>query len=187
MTITPPAAVIILAAGQGTRMRSALPKVLHAVGGRSLLGHTFAAAQAVDPQRICVVVRQARDQVAAAALALDPQAVIADQDDVPGTGRAAQCGLLALDALAPTAGAVLVTGSDAPLLDGLTLARLCAAHAAGDNAVTLLTTNLADPHGYGRVLREPGGAVAGVIEQRDASEAQRAVTEINAGVYVFDT
>src|SRR5699024_6140426 len=97
VSLTPPAAVIILAAGQGTRMKSATPKVLHSIGGRSLLGHVMHTAAGLDPQRIAVVVRHERDQVAAHAAALDPAAVIADQDEIPGTGRAVECGLAALD------------------------------------------------------------------------------------------
>ena len=107
MTASRPAAVVVLAAGEGTRMRSAAPKVLHRIGGRSLLGHAMAAARALGPERLAVVVRHERDRVAAHVLEVDPDAVVADQDDIKGTGRAVACGL---PALADPAGAPLSTG-----------------------------------------------------------------------------
>ncbi|MGV8968280.1 MAG: bifunctional UDP-N-acetylglucosamine diphosphorylase/glucosamine-1-phosphate N-acetyltransferase GlmU [Cellulomonas sp.] len=203
MTTPCPAAVIVLAAGEGTRMRSAVPKVLHTLAGRSMLGHALAAARELDPQRIVVVVRHGRDLVAEHVHALDPAALVADQDDIPGTGRAVQCGLSMLDAAAhadlarnetpaePTAavvdGAVVVIAGDVPLLDGATLAELLAAHTADGNAITVLTTEVADPTGYGRIVREAGtGDVLAIIEQKDATPAQREITEINSSVYVFD-
>jgi bifunctional UDP-N-acetylglucosamine pyrophosphorylase/glucosamine-1-phosphate N-acetyltransferase len=184
-----PSAVVILAAGQGTRMKSATPKVLHSVAGRTLLGHTMAAAAATEPTHTAVVVRHARDRVAAAAQAVDPNVVIADQDDIPGTGRATQCALDALDAAigSPLEGAVVVTGSDAPLLDGGTLAELVAAHVADNNGVTVLTTVLDDATGYGRIVRDDAtGDVVAIVEHKDATEAQRAIGEINSGTYVFN-
>ncbi|HEY5515856.1 MAG TPA: bifunctional UDP-N-acetylglucosamine diphosphorylase/glucosamine-1-phosphate N-acetyltransferase GlmU [Pengzhenrongella sp.] len=198
-----PAAVIVLAAGEGTRMRSATPKVLHTLGGRSMLGHSLAAARELEPGRVVVVVRHGRDKVVAHLRALDPRALVADQDEIPGTGRAVQCGLSVLDAAAhadvardqapdePTHGsvdgAVVVIAADVPLLDGATLAELLAAHNADGNAVTVLTTEVADPTGYGRIVRDPGtGDVVAIVEQKDADDAQRAITEINTSVYVFD-
>ncbi|WP_454051164.1 bifunctional UDP-N-acetylglucosamine diphosphorylase/glucosamine-1-phosphate N-acetyltransferase GlmU [Cellulomonas sp. Marseille-Q8402] len=210
MTTPRPAAVIVLAAGEGTRMRSATPKVLHTLAGRSMLGHALAAAQALEPRRTAVVVRHEREAVAAHARELLPQVLVADQDDVPGTGRAVQCALSVLDAAAQAEaasagdgpgeagaaagvlveGAVVVLAGDIPLLDGETLGELLAAHAADGNAVTVLTTEVADPTGYGRILRATDGAdagdVLGIVEEKDATDAQRAVTEINSSVYVFD-
>ncbi|HLS63826.1 MAG TPA: bifunctional UDP-N-acetylglucosamine diphosphorylase/glucosamine-1-phosphate N-acetyltransferase GlmU [Ruania sp.] len=197
----PPAAVIVLAAGQGTRMRSATPKVLHRIGGRSLLGHVLATARDLDPGRIAVVVRHERDQVAAHAQELDPAALIADQDEVPGTGRAVECGLSVLDAAAHSdqaaagseAGAltgvdgpVVILAGDVPLLDAGTLTALLQAHHADGNAVTVLTTNLTDPSGYGRVVRGSDGQVAKIVEQKDATAEELALTEINSSVYVMD-
>jgi len=186
-------------------MRSATAKVLHPVAGRTMLGHALTAAAALDPRRTVVVVRHQRDAVAAHALALDPAVLVADQDEVPGTGRAVFCGLGALDAAAHAeavavhadpgsadlpdeiTGPVVVLAGDIPLLDGATLAELLAAHLADGNAVTVLTTEVADPLGYGRILREPGsGAVLGIVEHRDASTTQRAIAEVNSSVYVFD-
>lgn len=189
MTDERPSAAIILAAGAGTRMRSATPKVLHTIGGRSLLGHALAAVDSLRPHRVVVVVRHERDAVVAHLSAIAPEAIVADQDEIPGTGRAVECGLVALDQAAGGAlkGTVLVTSGDVPLVDGGTLAQLVAAHAAGGNAVTLVTTIVADPTGYGRVVREPGtGEVLRIVEHGDATEEERAVTEINAGLYAFD-
>ncbi|MGL5858116.1 MAG: bifunctional UDP-N-acetylglucosamine diphosphorylase/glucosamine-1-phosphate N-acetyltransferase GlmU [Angustibacter sp.] len=178
-----PAAVLVLAAGQGTRMRSAVPKVLHEIGGRSLLGHVLASCARVRPEHLVVVVRHGRDQVAAHVAQTAPEAVLADQDEIPGTGRAVQCGLAALPELD---GPVLVTIGDVPLLEASTLSGLLEAHLAGGNAVTVATAEVVDPTGYGRVLRAGDGTVSAVVEHRDATERQRAVREINAGVYVFD-
>jgi bifunctional UDP-N-acetylglucosamine pyrophosphorylase/glucosamine-1-phosphate N-acetyltransferase len=170
-------------------MRSATPKVLHAIAGRSLLGHALAAVRAVDPEHLVVVVRHERDRVAAHATETDPTAVVADQDDVPGTGRAVQCGLDVLtDARGgePLSGTVLVTYGDVPMLTGDTLAALVDAHETGGHAATVITADVADPTGYGRVLRDADRHVTGVVEHKDADEAQRAVTEINSGLYAFD-
>jgi len=184
-----PAAALVLAAGEGTRMRSATPKVLHAVAGRSLLAHALAAVRAVDPEHLVVVVRHERDRVAAHAVEQEAEAVVADQDDVPGTGRAVQCGLEALATTrgdAPLVGTVLVTYGDVPLLTAATLADLVAAHEEGGHAVTVITADVADPTGYGRVLRDGAGHVAGIVEHKDADDGQRAITEINSGLYAFD-
>ena len=179
-------AVIVLAAGEGTRMRSTTPKVLHELAGRSLLGHAISAAAGLRPQHLVVVVGHGRDRVsphvAELAQRLDMSIIAAVQDEQRGTGHAVRCGLDEL----PTdfAGPVLVTYGDVPMLDTATLRALLAAHAS--NAVTLLTAELPDPTGYGRVLRGPDGAVTGIVEQRDASAEQLAITELNTGVYAFD-
>jgi bifunctional UDP-N-acetylglucosamine pyrophosphorylase/glucosamine-1-phosphate N-acetyltransferase len=178
------AAVIVLAAGEGTRMKSATPKVLHRIGGRTLVGHAIAAARATRPEHLAVVVRHERDLVAAHVAEVDPQAVIADQDEVKGTGRATEC---ALDALPPgLEGTILVTYGDVPLLEGETLHALVEAHTTSQSAVTVITAHLDDPTGYGRILRDADGSVAGIVEQKDATDEQRAITEINSGIYAFD-
>ena len=184
MASTTPAAVIVMAAGKGTRMRSATPKVLHRIGGRSLLEHAVAAARGLDPDHVVVVVRHEREAVVAHLSRVAPEALPADQDEIPGTGRAVACGLQALDP--GLTGAVVVTSGDVPLLDTATLKALVAQHEERGDAVTLLTTDLTDPTGYGRVVRNSSGAVVAVVEQRDATGAQREITEVNAGVYVFD-
>ena len=165
-------------------MRSVTPKVLHRIGGRSLVDHAVTAARGLEPQHLVVVVRHERDAVIAHLAEVAPDAVPADQDEVPGTGRAVACGLAALPE--DLDGPVVVTSGDVPLLDTATLKELLAQHHERGDAVTLLTTELEDPTGYGRVVREADGTVSAVVEQRDASEAQRAIREINAGVYVFD-
>jgi len=201
-----PAAVIVLAAGEGTRMKSSTPKMLHTLAGRSLLGHVLVASRSLDPARLAVVVRHERDRVAEHALAVDPDVLVVDQDDVPGTGRAVQCALAALDAKAHAQallhgvpdgeegrglgdgleGPVVVTAGDTPLLDGGTLAQLLAAHVADGNAVTMLTTELEDATGYGRVVRDASGDVLRIVEHKDASVEELLIHEVNASIYVFD-
>ncbi len=185
---SPPAAVIVLAAGAGTRMKSRTPKVLHPLGGLSLVGHALAAARALDPGALAVVVRHERDLVAGHIAVLDPKATLVDQDDIPGTGRAVQVALEALDAQvgAPVDGTVVVTYGDVPLLTPETLSGLVADHRAGGNAVTVLTAVLEDATGYGRILRGEDGTVTAIVEHRDATDAQREIREINSGIYAFD-
>ncbi len=184
MTTSRPAAVIVLAAGEGTRMRSKTPKVLHQICGRSLLGHAIAAAQGTDPGNLVVVVRHERDRVAAHVAQIAPDALVADQDDVPGTGRATECGL---DQLATTLeGTVLVTYGDVPLLTSQTLQELLEAHLAGHNVATVMTAKVPDPTGYGRIVRDAKGQVVGIVEHKDATAEQLAITEINSGIYAFD-
>lgn len=207
MTTAHPAAVIILAAGEGTRMKSATPKVLHTLAGRSMLGHALTAAAGLGPQRIAVVVRYERDQVAAHATSLNPDAVIVDQDDIPGTGRAVQCGLSVLDAACHAAhaasgvpegsegqglsagveGSIVVIAGDVPMLDTETLTELLASHEADGNAVTVLTTELDDATGYGRIVRDSDGSVTSIVEHKDANGQQLAIREINSSIYVFDS
>ncbi|MRH28708.1 bifunctional UDP-N-acetylglucosamine diphosphorylase/glucosamine-1-phosphate N-acetyltransferase GlmU [Microbacterium sp. SYP-A9085] len=175
-------AVVILAAGQGTRMRSALPKVLHRIGGRPLVGHVLDTAHALAPADVLVVVRHERDQVAEAVTEAEPAARLVDQDEIPGTGRAVE---VALAALPDFSGDVLVLSGDVPLLDAGTLSALLAGHRAGGAAATLMTAVVDDPTGYGRVIRDAAGDVARIVEQKDADDAEVAVREINAGVYVF--
>lgn len=177
------AAVVVLAAGEGTRMRSATPKVLHPLGGRPLVGHAVRAARTAAPRHLVVVLRHQAERVRAVLADLDPDVLVALQDDVPGTGRAVQCGLDVLPAY--LTGTVVVTYGDVPLLSGKTLTDLVRAHGEAGNAMTVLTAELADPTGYGRVLRD-GHGVTAIVEQKDATDAQRAVREVNSGVYAFD-
>ncbi|MGD6978340.1 MULTISPECIES: bifunctional UDP-N-acetylglucosamine diphosphorylase/glucosamine-1-phosphate N-acetyltransferase GlmU [Citricoccus] len=190
-----PSAVIVLAAGAGTRMKSKTPKILHRIGGRSMIGHALAAAAGLAPQRLVAVVRHQRDLVAGHITALADELpgleaatlTIADQDEVPGTGRAVQCGLESLQAAGhPVQGTVVVTYGDVPLLTTALLDELVTAHQSEGNAVTVLTALLADPTGYGRILREADGSVAGIVEHKDATDAQRQVNEVNSGIYAFD-
>lgn len=181
-----PSAVIVLAAGAGTRMKSETPKVMHPIGGRSMVEHAIAAAQDLRPQRLAVVVRHQRDKVAAHVTAFDPSVTIVDQDDVPGTGRAVEVGLLGLDESATVEGTVVVTYGDVPLLRSETLKELIAVHELDGNAVTVLTTNIANPGAYGRIIRNAAGEVTAIVEAKDATDEQLAITEINSGIYAFD-
>lgn len=178
-----PAAVVVLAAGEGTRMRSRTPKVLHEIGGRSLVAHAVAAAAGLQPAHLVVVVGNGRDRVAAHLGELAPDALVAVQDEQRGTGHAVGC---ALDVLPPLSGVVVVTYGDVPLLQTETLEALVSQHSADGDAVTVLTARVPDPTGYGRVLRDPDGHVAAIVEHKDATAAQRRVDEINSGIYAFD-
>ena len=183
MNASHPAAVIILAAGEGTRMKSATPKVLHRIGGLALLGHAIRAARVTTAAHVAVVVRHERELVSDFCRTLDDSLVLADQDEVKGTGRAVECGLAALPA--DLTGTVLVTSGDVPLIEGQTLVDLAAAHAANGAAVTVVTAEVPDPTGYGRIIRDDKG-VAAIREHKDASEAERAIREINSGIWAFD-
>jgi bifunctional UDP-N-acetylglucosamine pyrophosphorylase/glucosamine-1-phosphate N-acetyltransferase len=184
-------AIVVLAAGAGTRMRSDTPKVLHTLAGRSMLAHALHAVAKVAPEHLVVVVGKDRERVMPAveqlAAELGRAIDTAVQEQQLGTGHAVECGLSALPA--EFAGTVVVTSGDVPLLDADTLAELISTHNAGSGArptaATVLTTTLADPTGYGRIVRE-GGDLLGIVEQADAGPSQRAITEVNAGVYAFD-
>jgi len=175
-------AVVILAAGQGTRMRSSLPKVLHRIGGRPLVGHVLDTARDLAPAHILVVVRHQRDQVAEAVTGISPEVVVVDQDDIAGTGRAVE---IALESIPGFTGDVLVLSGDVPLLDVDTLGALIRDHRSSQGAITLLSAVLDDATGYGRIVRATHGGVERIVEQKDATAAEAAIAEINAGVYVF--
>ncbi|WP_200331677.1 bifunctional UDP-N-acetylglucosamine diphosphorylase/glucosamine-1-phosphate N-acetyltransferase GlmU [Leucobacter sp. L43] len=176
-------AVVILAAGQGTRMKSALPKVLHRIGGRSLIAHVLDAAAGLNPTQVVAVVRHERDRVSAAILEHAPDTVIVDQDEVPGTGRAVEQALAALPD--DFDGSVVVLSGDAPLIDTPTLEGLVKGHLGGGRAMTLLSAVFDNPTGLGRILRDDNGSVLGIVEEKDADDDQRRITEINGGIYVF--
>ena len=176
-------AVIVLAAGQGTRMKSAKPKVLHRLAGRELIGHVVAAARELNPDHVIAVVRHQRDEVVATLSELMPDILIVDQDDIPGTGRAVE---VAVDSLpADFDGDVVVVSGDVPLLDSTTLASLLAQHRAQSAAATVLSAILDDATGYGRVVRDADGGLDRIVEQKDATADEIAITEINSGTYVF--
>jgi bifunctional UDP-N-acetylglucosamine pyrophosphorylase/glucosamine-1-phosphate N-acetyltransferase len=179
-----PAAVIVLAAGAGTRMKSAKPKILHELGGRSMVGHALAAAEGLEPETLVAVVRFERERVVEHLLQVKPDVVIADQDEIPGTGRAVQLGLEKLDPALE--GTIVVTYGDVPLLTTELLSELVATHDSEGNAVTVLTALLQDATGYGRILRAEDGTVTGIREHKDASDEERAIREVNSGIYAFD-
>lgn len=174
--------IVILAAGQGKRMHSALPKVLHPLAGRALLAHVIATARSLVPQRLCIVYGHGGDAVRAALDA--PDLAWALQEPQLGTGHAVQQALPQLGDDAQAAGSTLVLYGDVPLTSAATLRNLL--HAAGDG-VGLLTAELADPAGYGRIVRDAGGKVQAIVEQKDATPEQRAIREINTGIMVLPT
>ncbi|WP_026313371.1 bifunctional UDP-N-acetylglucosamine diphosphorylase/glucosamine-1-phosphate N-acetyltransferase GlmU [Actinomadura flavalba] len=183
MSASRPAAVIVLAAGEGTRMKSRTSKVLHEIGGRAMVGHVIAAARALEPGRVFVVVGSRREQVEAYLAEREPGVEAVVQERQGGTGHAVR---MVLEQVGALDGTVVVTNGDHPLLSGETLRALAAAHRDEGNAVTVLTTEMPDATGYGRVLRDAGGAVTGIVEHKDATAEQRAVHEINVGMYAFD-
>ncbi|MEU8896398.1 bifunctional UDP-N-acetylglucosamine diphosphorylase/glucosamine-1-phosphate N-acetyltransferase GlmU [Nocardia sp. NPDC048505] len=183
-------AVVVLAAGAGTRMRSKTPKVLHSLAGRSMLAHALHAANEIDPAFLITVVGHDREQVGAAVAAeaeiMGREITPALQEQQLGTGHAVQCALTALPA--DFGGDLLVTSADVPLLDGHTLSALLDEHRSYPerSAVTVLTFVPDDPNGYGRIIRDAEGHVSEIVEHADATPEQAAISEVNSGVYVFD-
>ena len=184
-------AVVLLAAGSGTRMRSDTPKVLHTLAGRSMLSHALHAIATLAPEHVVVVVGHEHHRispvVAELAETFGRTIDVAMQRQQRGTGDAVLCGLSALPEHCD--GLVVITAADIPLLDTDTLAGLITTHAGTPAAVTLLTTTLDDPTGYGRILRNQrsqDNQVVAIVEEADATAAQREIREVNAGVYVFD-
>lgn len=177
-----PPAVVVLAAGQGKRMRSRWPKVLHEAAGAPLLAHVLDAARALGPDRVLVVVGHGAEAVRARFA--DAGVEFVHQAEQRGTGDAvAACAA----ALAGHPGPIVVLGGDGPLVEGASLQRLLAAHrAAGGDGMTLLTVDADDPSGLGRVVRGRDGSVRAIVEERDADEATLALREVNPGTYAFD-
>lgn len=186
--MTGPLSTLILAAGEGTRMRSRTPKVLHPIAGRPLVEHAVRAAAGLDPEHLTVVVGHGREAVGEhldlVGKALGRQVTTAVQEQQNGTGHAVSCALATLPS--GLTGTVLVSYGDVPLLDTPTLASLLAEHTGSGNAVTVLTAVVAEPTGYGRILRDSEGAITGIVEQKDGTPEQLEITEINSGVYAFD-
>jgi bifunctional UDP-N-acetylglucosamine pyrophosphorylase/glucosamine-1-phosphate N-acetyltransferase len=166
--------VVILAAGQGKRMHSDLPKVAHPLAGRPLLAHVIDAARDLSPQRLCIVVghgaQAVRERVPASGAAW------ALQEEQLGTGHAVMQALPSLDA----GGTVLVLYGDVPLISPATLRSLVDASAGGKLAI--LTQEIEDPKGYGRIVRDASGRVSRIVEEKDASAAERAIREVNTGI-----
>ncbi|MBZ9640760.1 bifunctional UDP-N-acetylglucosamine diphosphorylase/glucosamine-1-phosphate N-acetyltransferase GlmU [Streptomyces sp. PSKA30] len=185
MSAIRPAAVVVLAAGEGTRMKSATPKVLHEICGRSLVGHVLAAAGELKPENLVVVVGHAREKVTEHLAKVAPDVRTAVQAEQNGTGHAVRMGLEELGGVVD--GTVVVVCGDTPLLTGETLKQLATTHEQDRNAVTVLTAEVPDATGYGRIVRDGvSGAVTAIVEHKDATESQRAIREINSGVFAFD-
>ena len=163
-------------------MKSKTSKLLHEVAGKPMLSYAVSAAAALDPENLVVVVGHQRDQVVAHLERLSEQLTTAVQDQQLGTGHAVACGLAELGDLE---GDIVVTYADVPMLAGDTLRQLVAVHRGHHNAVTVMTARVEDPTGYGRIIRD-NDAVTGIVEDRDATDEQRAISEINSGIYVFD-
>ncbi len=173
-------AAIVLAAGQGTRMRSRLPKVLHPLAGMTMLDHVLGALAAAGVEHRVVVVGHGAEQVEAA---LGDRAITVRQDPQLGTADAVRAGLGRVPA---SVRHVIVTMGDAPLLPAELFQRLLREQAEGEAAVALLSAHPEDPSGYGRLLLEAGGSVVGIVEERDADAGTRSLGEVNAGTYCFD-
>lgn len=178
--------VVILAAGQGTRMRSPLPKVLHEAAGKPLLEHVLLATLPLKPERTVVVVGHRAEDVEERFSGYAEQGVRFVRQDFTlgyGTGIAFR---QTESALAGFGGDVLVLYGDGPLIRTETLRRLTRTHAAAGDGMTLLTTEVENPYGLGRIIRAADGSVARIVEEKDATSAERLLREINPGIYVFD-
>ena len=184
MNATNDLTVIVLAAGGGTRMKSKTMKVLHEVGGRSMIGHVLHACRAMEPSRIVAVVGTQREQVGPHIQDLVPDCVLAVQETQDGTGHAVRVAVESLEA--PPAGTVVVVTGDTPLLRGESLRAFAEDHRASGRAVSILTGRVPNPFGYGRIIRDADGGVDAIVEEKDASDEQRAVDEINSGILAFD-
>ena len=172
---------IILAAGEGTRMKSARPKVLHQIAGRSLIGHVLAATSSLQPRETIVVVGAGRERVTQHIAELDPTIKTAFQEVRGGTGHAVRIALHG----GPSSGSVLVCAGDTPLLTSQTLQEFFTHHCEAKAVASVLTAELTQPFGYGRIVRT-GSEISAIVEERDANPSQKAITEINSGVYIFD-
>lgn len=183
-----PVNVLILAAGLGTRMKSDQAKVLHKVGGLTMIAHVLRAAAQLKPEKIIVVIGHQAEQVAAASrAALDPDMAerlhFVLQKEQKGTGHAV---LTAQEAFQQAHGSLVVLYGDAPLVRAETLQKLVTAHETGQHGTTLLTIDVPNPPAYGRIVRNEDSSFARIVEDKDCTPAQKAITEINPGFYCFD-
>ena len=172
----------MLAAGEGTRMKSQIPKVLHSIAGRSLLGHVLNAVESVNPEQIRVVVGSGRELVEAHINEIAPDAITVFQAERNGTGHAVQVALNGVK----TQGQVLVLAGDTPMLKPETLKEFVQAHNEGGFAASVMTAEHPDPTGYGRIIRNDENLLLKIVEEKDATEDQKLIYEVNSGVYLFD-
>jgi bifunctional UDP-N-acetylglucosamine pyrophosphorylase/glucosamine-1-phosphate N-acetyltransferase len=172
--------VVILAAGLGTRMKSVLPKALHPLSGRPMIHHVLNAAAALEPEKIVLVLGHQSERVRNAVSSYDTEVVL--QHEQLGTGHAVR---QAKENIARASGPVLILCADTPLLTGGTLQSLLDLHRKTKAAVTLITARVHNPFGYGRVVRAKAG-VGKIVEEKDATAAQKKILEINSGIYCFD-
>ena len=171
----------MLAAGEGTRMKSAVAKVLHPIAGKSVIHHVVDAISPVATE-LCVVVGAHREEVESHIQEVAPDAKRTFQAERKGTGHAVQLAL----ADTKTTGSVLIVAGDTPLLRTSTLNEFIEAHQELESVASVLTALLPDPYGYGRIVRDDLGAIVSIVEERDADEDQKLIDEINTGVYLFD-
>ena len=181
MNKSAPLCVIILAAGKGTRMKSSRAKVLHEVFYRPMLHHVLDSVAPLNPDSTIVIVGHQKEAVTA--ILDDWEVACCEQREQNGTGHAVLC---ARSMLADFRGTLMIINGDAPLLLTEHLAQMIEAHHNSDGSLTIMTTALADPTNYGRVICDRTGAVQAVVEEKDANDQQRAVKEINAGIYIGD-
>jgi bifunctional UDP-N-acetylglucosamine pyrophosphorylase / glucosamine-1-phosphate N-acetyltransferase len=177
----PDTAVLVLAAGQGTRMKSDLAKVLHPMAGRPLLAYVLDTLDDLGLGRVLVVIGHQRERVRDLFAGAKVEWVV--QAEQRGTGHAA---MMAGPALEGFTGTLLVVCGDTPLLQSATLHELLVEHERTQAAVTVLSMRLPDPSGYGRIVRDPGGGIAAIVEDRDATPEQRKIDEVNSAIYAFD-
>jgi bifunctional UDP-N-acetylglucosamine pyrophosphorylase / glucosamine-1-phosphate N-acetyltransferase len=171
-------AILLLAAGLGKRMKSALPKVLHLLGGKPLIVHALACAQNLEPEKIAVVIGHGADAVRRACAGIDAAWVV--QERQLGTAHAVGC---AGESFRGFTGTVVILNGDVPLIRPETLRAVLRHHHEKKAALTFVTATLKEPYGYGRILRDSSGGLAGIVEERDAGEAEKKIAEINAGIY----
>lgn len=176
----------MLAAGEGTRMKSQTPKVLHSIAGRSLLGHVLKSLESVEPKEVRVVIGSGRESVEAHLLEIAPDSITVFQSERNGTGHAVQIALETLSKEAKLDGTVLILAGDTPMLSGQTLKDFADAHKTGGYTASVLTAEIPDPTGYGRIIRGDDGLLFKIIEERDANEDQKLIFEVNSGVYIFE-
>ena len=174
--------VVVLAAGEGTRMKSSIPKVLHSISGRTLLGHVLHAVNGLNAKNLRIVVGAGRELVEDHVKQIAPKATTVFQEHRGGTGHATQ---LALADIKVT-GTVLVLAGDTPMLSSQSLAALLDVHHKGGFTASVMTAEHPDPTGYGRIIRSADGSLLRIVEERDATDEERAIYEVNSGVYAFD-
>lgn len=185
MTETKPLNVLVMAAGLGTRMKSKRAKVLHELGGRPLIAHVVRTAQTLDPKTILVIVGHQAEEVEQAVLSeVGELASFAIQAQQRGTGDAVESARRQLE---DSGSLVLLLSGDVPLIRAETLRKLIEQHRATDAACTILAVRLENPTGYGRIIRDDRGQFEKIVEQKDASEEERKVREINSGIYCFES
>ena len=172
----------MLAAGEGTRMKSNIPKVLHSIAGRSLIGHVLNSISKLNSQELLVVVGSGREMLEVELHQIAPDAKTVFQSERLGTGHAVQMAL----AESKSSGTVLVVAGDIPLISAGTLTEFATAHKKGNYSASVLTSEIDDPTGYGRIIRDDENLLLRIVEEKDASDSERYIFEINSGIYLFE-